>query len=72
MGMNLEGFVWKEEVREGQAHKHFHTSIDRMLFTESLLLLGQKPLYSNHPINYNGLILRVYCRESRFTVKVVL
>lgn len=36
------------------------------------LLLGQKPLYSNDPINYNGLILRVCCRESRFTVKLVL
>lgn len=58
--------------KRGTRPQHFHTSRDGMLFTESLLFLGQKPLYSNHPINYNGLILRVCGRESRFTVKVVL
>lgn len=56
---NLEGFVWEGKVREGQGHKHFHVSIDRVLFAECLLPLDQKPLYCNHPINYNGLTLRV-------------
>lgn len=70
--MNLKESMWEEKVREGQDYKHFHMSIDRMLFAECLLLLDQKPLYSNHPINYNGLTLKVCCKESRFTVKVVL